>query len=101
MKDSISRQEKIFIYLCDIPSTKTLDKFFDGIGRLLKNTSNAHDIFYGIFDKIIENIILLRAKLLLKHLVLLFFRALTSSLPPSDLPCSVFAWTMRRREALN
>ena len=45
MKDSISRQEKIVIYLCDIPSTKTLDKFFDGSGRLLENTSNAHDIF--------------------------------------------------------
>ena len=65
MKDSISRQEKIFIYLCDIPSTKTLNKFLTALVVSKKNTSNAHDIFYGIFDKIIENIILLRAKLLL------------------------------------
>ena len=72
---------------------------FDDSDRLLEVPLKPRTFILLILDKIIENITLIHANLLTKHLFLpfLFSRALVSSLPLSEHSYSVQQWAMRLR----
>ena len=98
MEDSILEQND-GCSSCDIPGTNTPDKFFDDSDRLLEVPLKPRTFILSILDKIIENITLIHANLLTKHLFLpyLFSRALASSLPLSEHSYNVQQWAMRLR----